>query len=322
MTETQIENELIDKLTQLKYIHRPDIHDRQSLEQNFRDKFEALNQAHLSDSEFARLLEQLVSADVFAASRHLRARNSFERDDGTPLFYTLVNIKEWCKNTFEVVSQLRINTHNSHHRYDVVLLINGVPTVQIELKALQINPHRAMQQVVNYKNDPGLKAFRGMYLTTAQRLKTQQSKGDQADDFVQQLDFEFVLFASAVIDYDYIKALMSKCTRGPAQQMMSRREAINSLIAADAKFMDEREDLTAYFNTLVSRHTYLCGLHLPSTRITALQSLPRQPGMGLRTAPCASGRWRRANRKSRCVATLVVSTTTVPSTASRSQRRP
>jgi type I restriction enzyme, R subunit len=43
---------------------------------------------------------------------------------------------------------------------------------------------------------------------------------------------------------------MSKCTRGPAQQMMSRREAINSLIAADAKFMDEREDLTAYFNTL------------------------------------------------------------------------
>ena len=49
-------------------------------------------------------------------------------------------IKEWCKNTFEVVTQLRINTNNSHQRYDVILLINGVPVVQIELKTLAISP--------------------------------------------------------------------------------------------------------------------------------------------------------------------------------------
>ena len=79
----------------------------------------------------------------------------FTRDDGTPLNYTLVNIKDWCKNTFEVVSQLRINTDYSHHRYDVLLLINGVPVVQIELKTLGINPRRAMEQIVEYKNDPG-----------------------------------------------------------------------------------------------------------------------------------------------------------------------
>ena len=54
-----------------------------------------------------------------------------------------------------MVNQLRINTDNSHHGYDVVLLINGVPVVQIELKTLGINPRRAMQQVVEYKNDPG-----------------------------------------------------------------------------------------------------------------------------------------------------------------------
>lgn len=47
-----------------------------------------------------------------------------------------MNIKDWCKNHFEVVSQLRINTDNSHHRYDVMLLINGIPVVQIELKTL------------------------------------------------------------------------------------------------------------------------------------------------------------------------------------------
>ncbi len=66
-----------------------------------------------------------------------------------------MNIKDWCKNTFEVVSQLRINTDNSHHRYDVLLLINGVPVTQIELKTLGINPRRAMEQIVEYKNDPG-----------------------------------------------------------------------------------------------------------------------------------------------------------------------
>lgn len=155
MTEQAIEQALIEKLADLKYSYRQDIRDRATLEQNFREKFEVLNRVHLTDGEFARLLDQLVTPDVFAAARHLRDRNSFERDDGTPLFYTLVNIKHWCKNTFEVVNQLRINTDSSHHRYDVLLLINGVPAVQIELKTLAISPRRAMQQIVDYKNDPG-----------------------------------------------------------------------------------------------------------------------------------------------------------------------
>ena len=153
--EPQIEQGLIAKLADLKYNYRQDIRDRASMEQNFRQHFEALNRINLTDSEFHRLLEQISTPDVFAAARHLREKNSFERDDGTPLFYTLVNIKDWCKNSFEVVNQLRINTDYSHHRYDVILLINGVPAVQIELKTLQISPRRAMQQIVDYKNDPG-----------------------------------------------------------------------------------------------------------------------------------------------------------------------
>lgn len=155
MTEQQIELDLIKKLGDLKYIYRPDIRDRAALEQNFREKFEALNRVTLTDGEFTRLLDQMVTRDVFAASSNLRDKHNFTRDDGTPLTYTLVNIKDWCKNTFEVVNQLRINTANSHHRYDVILLINGVPVVQIELKALAISPRRAMQQIVDYKTDPG-----------------------------------------------------------------------------------------------------------------------------------------------------------------------
>lgn len=153
--ENQIELNLIEQLKGLKYIHRPDIVDRKTLEQNFKAKFEELNRVHLTDNEFLRLREEIINSDVFAASKLLRERQYFQREDGTPLHYTLVNIKDWCKNDFEVISQLRINTENSHQRYDIILLINGLPVVQIELKKLDISPRKAMQQIVEYKNEAG-----------------------------------------------------------------------------------------------------------------------------------------------------------------------
>ncbi|MCW3108590.1 MAG: box helicase, partial [Segetibacter sp.] len=153
--ETHIEESLIAKLRDLKYTYRPDIRDLDSLELNFKKKFEALNRVQLTEAEFKRFRDEILNADVFNASQKLRQRNTFQREDGTPLQYTLVNIKDWCKNEFEVINQLRINTRNSHHRYDVILLINGIPVVQIELKALEIRTHRAMQQIIDYKNEPG-----------------------------------------------------------------------------------------------------------------------------------------------------------------------
>ena len=101
-----------------------------------------------------------------------------------------------------------------------------------------------------------LQGFRGAYLETAQRLKQQQARQDKGDEgeggaaVVDQLDFEFVLFASAVIDYDYIMGLMSRFSQqGPGKQKMSREQLIG-LIQADAKFMNERDDIAAYINTL------------------------------------------------------------------------
>ena len=153
--EAQIESSFIKKLEELKYTYREDIHDKNSLERNFREKFEILNRVRLTDREFERLKTEIINPDVFVASKLLRDRNYFQREDGTPLYYTLVNIKDWCKNEYEVINQLRVNTSNSHHRYDVIILINGIPVVQIELKALEISPRKAMQQIVDYKNDPG-----------------------------------------------------------------------------------------------------------------------------------------------------------------------
>jgi len=98
--------------------------------------------------------------------------------------------------------------------------------------------------------------FKGVYIETAQRLKALQDKtgkdeeGSNTTDEVDQLDFEFVLFASAVIDYDYIVGLMSRfSSQAPGKQKMSREELIG-LISADAKFMNERDDIAAYIATL------------------------------------------------------------------------
>ena len=153
--EAQIEGSFIKKLEDLKYTYRKDIQDKNALEKNFREKFETLNRVKLTDSEFERLKTDIINPDVFIASKLLRTRNYFQRKDGTPLHYTLVNIKDWCKNEYEVINQLRINTENSNHRYDVIILINGIPVVQIELKTLENSPRKAMQQIVDYKNDSG-----------------------------------------------------------------------------------------------------------------------------------------------------------------------
>ncbi|MEY2842531.1 MAG: hypothetical protein RI920_568, partial [Pseudomonadota bacterium] len=102
-----------------------------------------------------------------------------------------------------------------------------------------------------------LQAFRGVYLETAQRLKAQQDQANREGEgavtgAVDELDFEFVLFASAVIDYDYIMGLMARFSQqgaGSGKLTMSREQLIG-LIAADAKFMGERDDIAAYIGTL------------------------------------------------------------------------
>ena len=63
--------------------------------------------------------------------------------------------KTGAKNDFEVINQLRINTENSQQRYDIILLINGLPVVQIELKKHDVSHRKAIQQIVDYKNEPG-----------------------------------------------------------------------------------------------------------------------------------------------------------------------
>ncbi|MFI3119752.1 MAG: type I restriction endonuclease, partial [Methylococcaceae bacterium] len=242
--ETRIEQNLIAKLTDLKYTYRPDIRDREALEQNFREKFQALNRVHLTDSEFARLRDEIATSDVFTAALTLRERNYFQREDGTPLNYTLVNIKDWCKNDFEVINQLRINTDNSHHRYDVILLINGVPVVQIELKTLQVSPRRAMEQIVEYKNDPGngynhtLLCFMQLFIVSNES-NTWYFANNHSRHFSFNAEERFLpIYQLANEDnhkiahlHDFADTFLAKCTLG---QMISRYMV---LVAGEQKLM-------------------------------------------------------------------------------------
>jgi hypothetical protein len=83
--ERQLEEVLVKKLGDLKYEHRTDIRDRDTLEKSFCEEFNALNRVQLTDAEFQRVLEEIITPVVFCAAHTLRNRNSFTRHDGTPL---------------------------------------------------------------------------------------------------------------------------------------------------------------------------------------------------------------------------------------------
>lgn len=225
--ENQIEDNLIEQLKGLKYVYRPEIVDRKSLENNFRQKFEALNRVRLTDGEYLRLREEIINPDVFEASKLLRERQYFQREDGTPFHYTLVNNKDWCKNDFEVINQLRINTENSHQRYDVIILINGLPVVQIELKKGDISHRKAMQQIVDYKNEPGngyansLLCFMQMFIVSNSG-RTLYFANNKNQHFAFNADEQFLpVYELADIDnkkinnlHDFADKFLTKCTLG------------------------------------------------------------------------------------------------------------
>ena len=99
-----------------------------------------------------------------------------------------------------------------------------------------------------------LRSFRGVYLETAQRLKNQRGKPGKEDEQNnpenEQIEFEFVLFASAVIDYDYIMTLIARYSMQDPRKVEISREQLIGLIQSDAKFLGIREEITEYVSSL------------------------------------------------------------------------
>jgi type I restriction enzyme R subunit len=148
------------------------------------------------------------------------------------------------------------NLRGDDARVAFVKQFKEVQRLQIQLDQytdLTDEEKRAIEQVLP-KDE--LKGFRGQYLETARRLRDQQAKprdkdgDDKTPADLDQLDFEFVLFASTLIDYDYIMSLIARFTgQDPTKAKMSREQLIG-LIESDAKFMDQRETITAYVRSL------------------------------------------------------------------------
>ena len=129
-----------------------------------------------------------------------------------------------------------------------------VQRLQTELDQYTDLTDEQREQIERALHKDDLRAFRGAYLETAQRLKEQQGapgkNGEPTNPEVDQLDFEFVLFASAVIDYDYIMKLIAKYSGQDPKKVQISRQQLIGLIQSDAKFLDEREEITEYVRSL------------------------------------------------------------------------
>ncbi len=136
-------------------------------------------------------------------------------------------------------------------RLDFINRFKEVQRLKTQLDQYTDLTDEQKEKIDSLLSEDQLRSFRGAYLETAQRLKEQQVKGsDDPDDPVQQLEFELVLFASALIDYDYIMGLIAKSTDDkPGKQKMSRQQLID-LISSSANLMDERDDIVDYINSL------------------------------------------------------------------------
>ncbi|WP_304958565.1 type I restriction endonuclease subunit R, partial [uncultured Parabacteroides sp.] len=101
-------------------------------------------------------------------------------------------------------------------------------------------------------SEEALRSFRGAYLETAQQLRKlrEKGKGQEVSQQVEDLDFEFVLFASAVIDYDYIMGLIARYTNSRNSKQRVTKEQLISLVASSANLIDEREDIREYIDSL------------------------------------------------------------------------
>ncbi len=147
-SEAQLENALIQRLNDLGWASVA-IPDNAALESNLRSQLEAHNGLQFSDGEFRTILNHLGKGSTFEKAKTLRDRMALQRDDGTTAYVQFFNGREWCRNRYQVTHQI---TQEGHYktRYDVTLLVNGLPLIQIELKRRGIELKEAFNQINRY----------------------------------------------------------------------------------------------------------------------------------------------------------------------------
>jgi len=149
-SEIQLEKTLIEQLHRLGFIPVV-LEDPKSLEINLKTQLEKFNQTTFSDSEFTKILNHLNKGDRYQKAKTLRDRFLLKREDNTEKFVRFFNTDQWCKNEYQVTHQVT-QFGKYENRYDVTLLINGLPLVQIELKRRGMEMKEAFNQIQRYHN--------------------------------------------------------------------------------------------------------------------------------------------------------------------------
>lgn len=161
-SEAQLERNMIDQLVRQGY-EQVKLPDYDALLQNFRTQVNRFNEKKLdgrplTDIEFNRLLTLIDGKSIFESAKILRDKQIIEREDGTELYIELFNTREWCKNLFQVTAQTTvIGTYTN--RYDVTIIINGLPVVQVELKRRGLDFKEAFNQIQRYRKH----SYKGLY---------------------------------------------------------------------------------------------------------------------------------------------------------------
>lgn len=131
-SEQELERNLIQRLTGLGY-ELVTIANPAEFTANLRARLEKHNSIQLSDTEFKSILNHLDKGNVFDRAKRLRDKMELSRDDGSTFYLEFLNTEHWCQNQYQVTNQIA-QQGKYKNRYDVTLLINGLPLVQIELK--------------------------------------------------------------------------------------------------------------------------------------------------------------------------------------------
>ena len=161
-SEAQLEDNLIKQLVNQGF-NKVKISDEEELKNNFRNElFEhnksKLNNKPFTDKEFERILRHVEGKSVFQSAMILRDKFILEREDGSEVYIEFFDSKNWCKNRFQVTNQTTV-VGKYTNRYDVTILINGLPLIQIELKRRGLDLKEAFNQINRYKKH----SYQGLY---------------------------------------------------------------------------------------------------------------------------------------------------------------
>jgi type I restriction enzyme R subunit len=156
-SEQTLENEFIRMLTEQGYDYL-EIHDSESLIKNLRTQLEIVNDYKFTDSEWDRFFNDSIANNndgIVEKTRKIQEDNIqvLKRDDGTSKNITLIDKKCIHNNRLQVINQYVENSGNYDNRYDVTILVNGLPLVHVELKRRGVALKEAFNQINRYQRD-------------------------------------------------------------------------------------------------------------------------------------------------------------------------